>query len=191
MMYRFCAIRLTISAVFFCRNGHLITKFVWKCRVFSIVKIVLKENKARRLLLPHYKSVPKLRWYRWCCTGVRTDVLISGIECINYDQLISTSVWRQLEYLHILFKINAAGATGYLHAKDRSWSSPNTIHKNEAKKKKKISRKSKSFVNFGLGDDFLCKVSKAQETKGKKKNLHALKGTIKQVKSLTLTQPTE
>jgi len=45
-------------------------------------------------------------------------------------------------------------------------------------KRKKISRKSRSFVNFGLGDDFLCKMSKMYKKQGKK-NLYALKGTIK------------
>lgn len=78
--------------------------------------------------------------------------------------MISTVNEDSLEYLHIL--LNAAGATGYLHAKDQSWSPPYTTHKNEPRKKKNHS--CKSFVNFRLDDDFLRKMSDAQETKGKK-----------------------
>lgn len=45
---------------------------------------------------------------------------------------------------------------------------PTSYTKMNLKRKKITVLKSKSFVNFWLTDDFLCKLSKTQETKGKK-----------------------
>lgn len=100
--------------------------------------------------------------------------------------MISKAYEDNLEYLSIIFSINAAGATLLaIFMQKMEASSPHyTIHKNELKKKITV-LKVRALVHFWLGDDFLGKMPKAQETK--EKNLSALKGNIKKMK----TQPTE